>query len=411
MSTSSSSSDKGSKVRILVAAAVAVGGLGAALLLLSRRFGGGGTAAGGAGSRVKDGALNYPVESDPHGATQATLNAIRSKKLTSVGHVVFFVRGPSEVVFPGEKLRNAYRVRAPAAFIQFLQESYLPATAAAAVGAGSAAGVLPIERPMMAQLTACDFTLRRLERERATPFDNDNRAHVNLLEQLWAASGKPLSMYARMGEQWTELGFQGDDPTTDIRGSGILGLRQFVSFAQRHPQAMKGMIEYNRRVKDEHGDSWYLIAVVSFQFTAQLMLQSSYPFHLNHLQVLYDSLVPTATLGGEVGSPMTSASGATAGAGSQPSSSPASLPKAISRSALVSEVAEKHHLTPSEASARVWLDGEYTSDAEAGLFLLHERLMLHFKANWEADKPDVMSYNTYVAEKVFTSFFTSAWTL
>lgn len=396
-----------SKFRVMVVAALAAGGLGAALWVLSSRSGAAGGAGGSYKGSVKSGALTFDVGADPHRATQAALDAIRDGTIKSVGGLVFFLRGPAEVVPAGAKLKNAYRIRAPAAFVQYLQESYLPATRGTSATAGGV--VLPMEHPMMAQLVACDFALRQLERERATPFDNDNRAHVNLLQQLWVAVGKPLASYARMGKQWTELGFQGEDPATDLRGAGILGLRQLVHFAQRHPQAMKGMMEYNKRVQDAHGDSWYLIAVVSLQITAQLLLQKDHPFYLNHLQVLYDSLVPANASGTAGGSAPPTGLGAAAGGTPSPAAGAAAAAKTISRDARVADVAGKSHLSSSEAATKVWIDNEYASDAEAGLFLLHEKLLLFFESAWRTDEPHVMSYNTYVAEKVFGPFFSSSW--
>jgi ELMO domain-containing protein len=43
---------------------------------------------------------------------------------------------------------------------------------------------------------------------------------------------------------WTELGFQGKDPTTDFRGMGLLGLTQLVHFsAHRSIQARNALLE------------------------------------------------------------------------------------------------------------------------------------------------------------------------
>ena len=36
----------------------------------------------------------------------------------------------------------------------------------------------------------------------------------------------------RTGQHWIDIGFQNEDPQTDIRGSGILGLIQLLYFTE-----------------------------------------------------------------------------------------------------------------------------------------------------------------------------------
>ena len=42
--------------------------------------------------------------------------------------------------------------------------------------------------------------------------------------QLWVAAGLPESGFARRSGEWSKLGFQGQDPTTDLRGGGARAL-------------------------------------------------------------------------------------------------------------------------------------------------------------------------------------------
>ena len=73
------------------------------------------------------------------------------------------------------------------------------------------------------------LTLSRL------PFDAANADHRTLLEQYWrATTGEPLP--APTGPHWQRLGFQGDDPATDFRGMGVLGLHQLLYLATHHPE-------------------------------------------------------------------------------------------------------------------------------------------------------------------------------
>lgn len=45
----------------------------------------------------------------------------------------------------------------------------------------------------------------------------------------------------RYGPHWAALGFQGDDPATDLRGAGVLGLLQLL-YLQQHDAAAAGRL-------------------------------------------------------------------------------------------------------------------------------------------------------------------------
>lgn len=324
------------------------------------------------------GPLTFVAATDPHRAVQEALFRIRGGEVATVGELVAFLRGPAGKTPDDEKLPNAYRSRVAREVIHYVQESYIPGTCSDRRA----------ERCLFTELVAADHNLHVLEVQRAMAFDNDNRAHINLLQQLWVAAGKSLNTYERTGPHWAELGFQGDDPTTDLRGGGVLALRMLVNFAQRHPTSVKEMVQYNHEVQAAQGDSWYLPAVVSIQFSAQLMLQRDHPFFKSHLEVLYDTVrAGTAVSGTSSGRVMTRRQVA---------------------------ITQYHQVDLSDLESpntlALWHEGP-AGDAEAGLFLLHEALLLHFKECWERDQPHVMSYNTYVAEHVMATFFSEKWTL
>lgn len=375
-SGSPSSSSAGSRTTRVVVTTLAVATAGGLVLVLSQLY----RQKRGGGSSSKSSAISFPASEKPREATTEALERIRTGRPCTVGELVCFLRGPANDTFPGKKHTNAYTSRFNRSYINFLVESYLPATAKEAASDTTA------ERSLFVQLVACDHTLRRLEHERATSFDNANREHVNLLQQLWMACGKPANSFARTGKQWGELGFQGEDPVTDLRGGGVLALRQLVHFAQSFPTAMKEMMAYNKTVQDAGEHSWYLIAVVSIQFTAQLLLQQDHPFYAGHLEVLYDTVNQGQAKSG-------------GGAGT----------RAVPRRQLAEAAGCVLSQVSSPAVIEFWNTTE--SDAEAGMLLLHHALLLHFKACWERDTPHVMEYNTYMPQKVFSTFFTEKWAL
>ena len=48
------------------------------------------------------------------------------------------------------------------------------------------------------------------------------------LFQLWNKLNPDIALRSRISKQWTDIGFQGDDPQTDFRGMGLLGLQNLV---------------------------------------------------------------------------------------------------------------------------------------------------------------------------------------
>jgi len=67
---------------------------------------------------------------------------------------------------------------------------------------------------------------RRLER-----YNSGDPKHEKLLMRLWDLLRPDEPLVSRKNAQWQYIGFQGDDPATDFRGMGMLGLDQLVFFA------------------------------------------------------------------------------------------------------------------------------------------------------------------------------------
>lgn len=130
--------------------------------------------------------------------------------------------------------------------------------------------------------------LAALETRRKTAFSEEDPSHLQKLESLWnlAFGGTP---FERRSEKWNELGFQGLDPTTDFRGGGVLALDHFHSFAEKYPTVLQEMIAFNEAQQSDGETSWYLTAVVSIQFTVQLLHEKDHPFFQRQLALIYDS--------------------------------------------------------------------------------------------------------------------------
>lgn len=55
----------------------------------------------------------------------------------------------------------------------------------------------------------------------------------------------------RCALQWRLMGWQQDDPTTDFRAAGLLGLTNLVDFATHHPEAFHNVMEKKSGVRVE----------------------------------------------------------------------------------------------------------------------------------------------------------------
>ncbi|NXQ78641.1 ELMD2 protein, partial [Quiscalus mexicanus] len=63
-----------------------------------------------------------------------------------------------------------------------------------------------------------------VENLRKVPYDSENEEHEEQLIELWNLLMPHQSLRARISKQWCDIGFQGEDPKTDFRGMGLLGL-------------------------------------------------------------------------------------------------------------------------------------------------------------------------------------------
>ena len=71
-----------------------------------------------------------------------------------------------------------------------------------------------------------------------------------------------------MTKKWIDIGFQGADPATDFRGSGILGLDQLLSITTESAYKTKALDMYRLSTIEEH---WYFFAVTGINITQKLI--------------------------------------------------------------------------------------------------------------------------------------------
>ena len=95
---------------------------------------------------------------------------------------------------------------------------------------------------------------RRLHAERAKPFNAETHGH--LLRQIWAQL-QPEEEYVASGPGWKEIGFQGNDPTTDVRAGGLLAVQMLHQFVLLHEAGTRHMIKAVEEASAANPDRYY----------------------------------------------------------------------------------------------------------------------------------------------------------
>ncbi|XP_030374209.1 ELMO domain-containing protein 2 [Scaptodrosophila lebanonensis] len=101
------------------------------------------------------------------------------------------------------------------------------------------------------------------EQLRAEKYDAENPEHEQKLLQLWRLLMPEEPLTARITKQWQDIGFQGDDPKTDFRGMGMLGLENLLYFARVYNDAAKHVLLHSK-----HPTLGYTFAIVGINLTS-----------------------------------------------------------------------------------------------------------------------------------------------
>ncbi|XP_011301872.1 ELMO domain-containing protein 2 [Fopius arisanus] len=104
------------------------------------------------------------------------------------------------------------------------------------------------------------------EEKRKVSYDSDNPEHELSLLKLWNLLKPEENLEARVTKQWQDIGFQGDDPKTDFRGMGVLGLENLVYFAEEYPSAAAHALLHST-----HPKYGYAFAIVGINITSMAM--------------------------------------------------------------------------------------------------------------------------------------------
>ncbi|NXY88545.1 ELMD2 protein, partial [Alcedo cyanopectus] len=88
-----------------------------------------------------------------------------------------------------------------------------------------------------------------VENLRKVPYDSNNKEHEEQLIELWNLLMPHENLKARISKQWCDIGFQGDDPKTDFRGMGLLGLVNLVYFSKHYTHEARQILSHSNHPK------------------------------------------------------------------------------------------------------------------------------------------------------------------
>lgn len=118
-------------------------------------------------------------------------------------------------------------------------------------------------RSSLRQITGYHQLYNEVEALRKTNYSSASAEHESLLMQLWNSLKPDTPLVSRISQQWGDIGFQGDDPATDFRGMGLLGLKNLVFFSTQYTDVARGLLSHCA-----HPQYGYSFAIVGINLTS-----------------------------------------------------------------------------------------------------------------------------------------------
>ncbi|XP_061626851.1 ELMO domain-containing protein 2 [Phyllopteryx taeniolatus] len=112
------------------------------------------------------------------------------------------------------------------------------------------------------QITGYKSLYVSVEDVRKETFCPENTQHEAMLLKLWQLLMPNVKLESRVTKQWGDIGFQGDDPKTDFRGMGMLGLINLLFFSEHYTQEARLVLSHAN-----HPKLGYSYAIVGINLT------------------------------------------------------------------------------------------------------------------------------------------------
>jgi len=150
-----------------------------------------------------------------------------------------------------------------------------------------------LHRQFITSLSACfkqmisyKKLVLEVEALRTTPYNEDKLEHEVQLLELWRLLQPDRDLEKRVTKQWQDIGFQGEDPKTDFRGMGMLGLHNLIYFAREHSSAARHILSHSHHPK--YGFSFAIVGINLTHMAYKLLIDESLRTHMFNLKNLPD---------------------------------------------------------------------------------------------------------------------------
>uniref|UniRef100_M4ACX9 ELMO/CED-12 domain containing 1 n=1 Tax=Xiphophorus maculatus TaxID=8083 RepID=M4ACX9_XIPMA len=128
------------------------------------------------------------------------------------------------------------------------------------------------------QIVGYRSLMAEVEKLRREPYDSENAEHESMLMKLWKELRPDTPLTGRISKQWCEIGFQGNDPKTDFRGMGLLGLQNLLYFAEHDRAAALQMLQDSLQPK--HKYSFAIVGINITDLAYSLLVSGALKTHL-----------------------------------------------------------------------------------------------------------------------------------
>jgi len=83
----------------------------------------------------------------------------------------------------------------------------------------------------------------KLKEDANVLFDAKCKDYDDIFRELWAVFMNNETLEKIENEKWKDFGFQNSNPRSDLRGGGLISLKQMVHYAKEHPTKVKEMVD------------------------------------------------------------------------------------------------------------------------------------------------------------------------
>ncbi|XP_048112506.1 ELMO domain-containing protein 2 isoform X1 [Alosa alosa] len=148
---------------------------------------------------------------------------------------------------------------------------------------------------LLCQISGYNNLYRSVEQLRKEVFDCEKEEHEKMLLKLWDLLMPSTKLESRITKQWGDIGFQGDDPKTDFRGMGMLGLTNLVFFSENYTEAARQVLSHANHPK--LGYSYAIVGINLTEMAYSLLKSGALKLHfynsvedraqMKHFHLLY----------------------------------------------------------------------------------------------------------------------------